>query len=71
MSCEYYTEGQVSNKLKNCNGLVVMHFIARSLQANFDKLELCVTQINATVAGYNLSGVAVQFATQFWANATQ
>ena len=47
MSCEYHTEGQVSNKLKNCNSLAVMHFNARSLQANFDKIELCV--INATV----------------------
>ena len=48
-SCEYYTEGQVSNKLNNCNSLAVMHFNARSLQANFDKIELCVTQINDTV----------------------
>ena len=40
MSCEYYTEGQFSNNLKNCIGVA---------DTILKKYELCVTQINATL----------------------
>ena len=49
LCCEYSTEGQVSKELKNCYGLTVMHFNARSLQSNFVRIELCTNQINVTV----------------------
>ena len=48
LNCKYYTESQLKHSISNKNGLSIIHFNCRSLNANFTKIEDCLNEIGKT-----------------------
>lgn len=45
LNCKYSTESQLKHSISNKNGLSIIHFNCRSLNANFTKIEDCLHEI--------------------------
>ena len=48
LDCKYFTEDQLHHSISNNNGLSIIHFNSRSLNANFTKIEDCLHNIGHT-----------------------
>ena len=48
LECEYYTESQINHTITNKQGLSIIHFNCRSINANFEKIEEFLQNIDHT-----------------------
>ena len=52
--CEYYTEDQFKGK-ENMEGVSIIHFNCRSMNANFSKIKLCLSQLGKSFTAVAIS----------------